>query len=43
MSCDEKKMWRINIENAASEVCGTYGADVARSVFQDTMRRILTT
>ena len=34
MSCDEKKMWRINIENAASEVCGTYGADVARSVFQ---------
>ena len=27
-------MWRINIENAASEVCGTYGADVTRSVFQ---------
>jgi len=34
MSRDKKEMWRINIENAAHEVCGTYGADVARSVFQ---------
>lgn len=24
----------MNIENAAHEVCKTYGADVARSVFQ---------
>ena len=31
MSRDKKEMWRINIENAAHEVCG---ADVARSVFQ---------
>ena len=34
MSRDKKEMWRNNIENAAHEVCGTYGADVARSVFQ---------
>ncbi len=27
-------MWRINIENAFDEVCGTYGAYVAKSVFQ---------
>lgn len=34
MSRDEKEMWRINIENAVDEVCGTYDADVAKSVFQ---------
>lgn len=34
MSRDEKEMWRINIENMADEVSGTYGANVARSVFQ---------
>lgn len=34
MSRNERERWRINIENAVDEVCGTYGADVARSVFQ---------
>jgi len=34
MSHNEKEMWRINIENAVSEVCKTYGTDVAQSVFQ---------
>ena len=34
MSHDEREMWRINIENAVDEVCGTYGAYVAKSVFQ---------
>jgi hypothetical protein len=34
MSHAEREMWRINIENAVNEVCGTYGADVARSIFQ---------
>ncbi|MCM1530553.1 MAG: hypothetical protein NC093_11255 [Alistipes sp.] len=30
----ERRMWRINIENAAAEVCGIYGSDVAQSVFR---------
>lgn len=34
MSYEEREMWRINIENAVDEVCRTYGADVAKSVFQ---------
>lgn len=34
MSHDERELWRINIENAVDKVCGTYGSDVARSVFQ---------
>lgn len=34
MSRNENEMWHINIENAAREVCETYGADTARSVFQ---------
>lgn len=34
MSHEECEMWRINIENAVDEVCRTYGADIASSVFQ---------
>ena len=34
MSHEEHEMWRINIENSVDEVCRTYGADVARSVFK---------
>lgn len=34
MSYEEREIWRINTENAVSEVCRTYGADVAGSVFQ---------
>ena len=34
MSRDERELWRINIGNSVDKVCGTYGSDVVRSVFQ---------
>lgn len=34
MNSSEKKMWRINIENAASRVSAEYGSSVVQSVFQ---------
>ncbi len=34
MKASEKENWRINIENAAAEVCRKYGTAVAVSVFE---------
>ncbi|MDU7029374.1 hypothetical protein [Robinsoniella peoriensis] len=33
MTSSERKMWEINIENAASAVAAEYGNAVAKSVF----------
>lgn len=34
MTKQEKQMWIINIENAASAVCLQFGTNIAKSVFQ---------
>ncbi len=34
MDNNEREMWEINIENAASRVASMFGSDVAESVFR---------
>ena len=34
MKSSDRKMWKINIENAAYAVASEYGTDVANSVFK---------